>query len=46
MRNDAYDCAKLYKAKMKKAHDQSILRKSFELGQRVDECLKVLILTP
>jgi hypothetical protein len=26
LRNDAYDCEKLYKAQMKKAHDQSILR--------------------
>ncbi|XP_062149952.1 uncharacterized protein LOC133858490 [Alnus glutinosa] len=30
LRNDAYDCAKLYKAQMKKAYDQSILRRSFE----------------
>jgi hypothetical protein len=35
LRNDAYDCAKLYKAQMKKAHDQSILRRSFEPGQKV-----------
>jgi hypothetical protein len=35
LRNDDYDCARLYKAKMKKAHDQSILRKSFEPGQKV-----------
>jgi hypothetical protein len=35
LRNDAFDCARLYKAKMKKANDQSILRKSFELGQKV-----------
>jgi hypothetical protein len=33
--NDAYDCARMYKAQMKKAHDQSILRRSFELGQKV-----------
>jgi hypothetical protein len=26
---------KLYKARMKKAHDQSILRRSFEPGQKV-----------
>jgi hypothetical protein len=35
LRNDAYDCAKLYKAQMKKAYDQSILRRSFEPGQKV-----------
>jgi hypothetical protein len=35
IRNDAYDCAKLYKDKMKKIHDQHILRKSFEIGQKV-----------
>jgi hypothetical protein len=35
IRNDAYDCAKLYKDKMKKIHDQQILRKSFEIGQKV-----------
>jgi hypothetical protein len=33
--NDAYDCARLCKAQMKKAHDQSILRQSFEPGQKV-----------
>jgi hypothetical protein len=32
LRNDAYDYAKLHKARMKKAHNQSILRRSFELG--------------
>jgi hypothetical protein len=35
VRSDAYDYAKMYKEKMKKAHDQSILRRSFELGQKV-----------
>jgi hypothetical protein len=35
LRNDAYDCAKQYKAKMKKTHDQNILRRSFEVGQKV-----------
>jgi len=35
LRNDAYDCARLYKARMKKAHDQSILRQSFKPGQKV-----------
>jgi hypothetical protein len=34
-RNNVYDCRKLYKERMKKAHDQSILRQSFELGQKV-----------
>jgi hypothetical protein len=33
--NDTYDCARRYKAQMKKVHDQSILRKFFELGQKV-----------
>jgi hypothetical protein len=35
MRNDAYDCARMYKEHMKKAHDQSILRRSFEPSQKV-----------
>jgi len=35
LRNDAYDCARLYKARMKKAHDQNILRRSFEPGRKV-----------
>jgi hypothetical protein len=33
LRSDAYDCARMYKEQMKKAHDQSILR-SFEAGQK------------
>ena len=33
--NDAYDCAKQYKAKMKKTHDQNILRRSFEVSKKV-----------
>jgi hypothetical protein len=35
LRNDAYDCAKLYKAQMKRTHDQNILRISFEVAQKV-----------
>jgi hypothetical protein len=35
LRNDAYDCARMYKARMKKAYDQSILKRSFEPGQKV-----------
>jgi hypothetical protein len=35
LRNDAYDCAKQYKAKMKKTHDKNILRRSFEVGHKV-----------
>jgi hypothetical protein len=35
LRNDAYDCARLYKARMKKVHDQNILRRSFEPGQNI-----------
>jgi hypothetical protein len=35
LRSDAYDCARMYKEQMKKAHDQSILRRSFKLGQKV-----------
>ena len=35
LKNDAYDCARMYKAQMKKAHDRSILRRSFEPGQKV-----------
>jgi hypothetical protein len=35
LRNDAYDSARLYKARMKKVHDHNILRRSFEPGQKV-----------
>jgi hypothetical protein len=35
LRNDAYDCSRKYKAHMKRVHDQSILRRSFEPGQKV-----------
>jgi hypothetical protein len=35
IRNDAYDCARMYKEQMKKAHNQIILRRSFEPGQKV-----------
>ena len=35
LKNNAYDCAKQYKAMMKKTHDQNILRRSFEVGQKV-----------
>jgi hypothetical protein len=35
IRNDAYDCAKLYKERIKNTHDQNILRKSFDPGQKV-----------
>ena len=35
LRNDAYDCAMMYKEQMKKAHDQSILRRSFKPGQKI-----------
>jgi len=33
LRNDAYDCARMYKARMKKVHDQNILRRFFEPSQ-------------
>ena len=33
--NDAYNCAKSYKDRMKRIHDKKILRKSFEPGQKV-----------
>jgi len=35
LKNDAYDCAKSYKERMKRAHDQNILRQSFEPSQKV-----------
>jgi hypothetical protein len=35
LRNDAYDSSRRYKEHMKKVHDQNILRRSFELGQKV-----------
>jgi hypothetical protein len=35
LRSDAYDCARMYKEQMKKAHDYSILRRSLEPGQKV-----------
>lgn len=33
IRDDAYDCAKSYKDRMKRVHDQNILRKSFTSGR-------------
>ena len=35
LRNDAYDYSRKYKEHMKKVHDQSIMRRSFEPGQKV-----------
>jgi hypothetical protein len=35
LRNDAYDCSRKYKEHMKRVHDQSIMRRSFEPGQKV-----------
>jgi hypothetical protein len=35
LRNNAYDSSRKYKEHMKKVHDQSILRRSFEPGQKV-----------
>jgi hypothetical protein len=35
LRNNAYDCARMYKARMKKVHDQNILMRFFEPGQKV-----------
>jgi hypothetical protein len=35
LRDDAYDSSRKYKEHMKKVHDQGILRRSFEPGQKV-----------
>ena len=35
IRNDAYENAKIHKAKTKVFHDKMILRKTFEVGQKV-----------
>ena len=35
LKNGAYENAKIYKGQIKKNHDQSILRKSFEIGMKV-----------
>ena len=35
IRNDAYENAKISKARMKLAHDKIIQRKEFQLGQKV-----------
>ena len=35
LRNEAYENAKIYKEKMKAWHDKHIVRKEFEVGQRV-----------
>ncbi|GKV33273.1 hypothetical protein SLEP1_g41801 [Rubroshorea leprosula] len=35
LRNDAYDNSRIYKAKLKAAHDKQILRKNFEPNQKV-----------
>jgi len=36
LRNDAYDNSRIYKVQMQAAHDKQILRKNFELNQKVD----------
>ena len=35
IRNDAYDCAKTYKERIKRVHDKHIFRKSFSPGDKV-----------
>ena len=35
LRNEAYDNARIYKDKIKKWHDQKILRKEFKAGEHV-----------
>ena len=35
LRNDAYETSKIYMAKMKIFHDKRILRKTFEVNQKV-----------
>ena len=35
LRNDVYESSKIYKAKMKIFHDKMILRKTFEVNQKV-----------
>ncbi|XP_073302650.1 uncharacterized protein [Primulina huaijiensis] len=35
LRNDAYENSKIYKDKTKAFHDKNIMRKSFEIGQKV-----------
>ena len=35
LRNEAYDNAKIYKDKIKKWHDQNILRREFKIGDKV-----------
>ena len=35
LRNEAYECSRIYKKKTKATHDKMISRKSFEVGQKV-----------
>jgi hypothetical protein len=35
LRNEAYESSRIYKAKMKIFHDKRILRKTFEVNQKV-----------
>ena len=35
IRNDAYESSRIYKEKTKAFHDKQILRKNFEVGQKV-----------
>ena len=35
LRNDAYENSRIYKARTKAFHDKSILRKTFDVGQKV-----------
>jgi hypothetical protein len=46
LRNDAYDSSRKYKEHMRDVHDQSILRRSFEPGQKVLLYISCLHLFP
>jgi hypothetical protein len=35
IRNDAYEISKIHKARIKEFHDRRILRKTFDVGQKV-----------
>ena len=46
IRNDAYDNSRIHKARIKDFHDKKILRKTFNVGQKVLLCNSRLHLFP
>jgi hypothetical protein len=46
IQNDAYENSKIHKARIKEFHDKNILRKTFDVGQKILLCNSRLHLFP